>query len=266
MLLGNADQERPGLEYDVFISHASEDKDDVARPLTAHLRALGLSVWLDELELTLGDSLRRNIDRGLSESRFGVVILSPAFIAKEWPGKELDGLFAREDGRTKVVLPIWHRVSKDDVTRFSPMLADKVAVSTERGMEHVAKQVAAAVRAATHEGGPVEFMPGPSEEEVLGRLRTKLITAKSASDMHRAMYELEEYMANYPHSVEARMLHDSFKRGIDAHERELSATPGHFEALRSELPKSLEFVRHLVVIVLLGAIAVAIYLLVKWIL
>ncbi len=87
------------MEYDVFISHASEDKVDVARPLAAHLQTLGLKVWLDDLELTLGDSLRRKIDQGLSRSRYGLVVLSPAFFLKEWPNKELDGLVAREDGR-----------------------------------------------------------------------------------------------------------------------------------------------------------------------
>ena len=75
------------MEYDVFISHASEDKDEVARPLAQRLEQLGLRVWLDECQLTVGDSLRRSIDRGLGESRFGVVVLSPAFFRKEWPNE-----------------------------------------------------------------------------------------------------------------------------------------------------------------------------------
>lgn len=69
------------LKYDVFISHASEDKSDVARPLAALLINAGLTVWIDEAELTLGDSLRRNIDLGLASSRFGVVILSTSFFS-----------------------------------------------------------------------------------------------------------------------------------------------------------------------------------------
>ena len=56
-------------EYDVFISHASEDKDDVVRPLAAELAAAGLSVWYDEYELRVGDSLRRKIDKGIAHSR-----------------------------------------------------------------------------------------------------------------------------------------------------------------------------------------------------
>jgi TIR domain len=66
----------------VFISHAHEDKDGVARPLAQRLTQLGVRVWLDENELELGDSLWETIDHGLVNSRFGIVILSPAFFSK----------------------------------------------------------------------------------------------------------------------------------------------------------------------------------------
>lgn len=71
-----------GETWDVFISHASEDKGVVAEPLAAQLRARGLKVWLDKTELRIGDSLRRKIDYGLAHSTFGVVILSKSFFAK----------------------------------------------------------------------------------------------------------------------------------------------------------------------------------------
>src|SRR5205823_5536445 len=70
--------------YDVFICHASEDKHDVARPLAEALTARGARVWLDELEMKVGDSLRLKIDDGLRLSRFGVVVLSPSFFDKRW--------------------------------------------------------------------------------------------------------------------------------------------------------------------------------------
>ena len=60
-------------EWDVFISHADEDKEDFVRPLARALHGRGLSVWFDELTLTVGDSLRRSIDLGLARSRFGVL-------------------------------------------------------------------------------------------------------------------------------------------------------------------------------------------------
>jgi hypothetical protein len=119
-------------DYDVFISHASEDKDEIVRPLAEALRDAGLEVWYDEFELTVGSSLRRSIDVGLANSRFGVVVLSPSFFGKGYTNYELDGLVTREvasSGR-QIILPLWHRVSKDDVMRYSPSLADKLALRT----------------------------------------------------------------------------------------------------------------------------------------
>jgi DNA repair exonuclease SbcCD ATPase subunit len=116
--------------HDFFISHASEDKEGFVHELADALQSRGARVWYDEFTLRIGDSLRRNIDRGLAGSRFGVVVLSEHFFRKEWTNKELDGLVALEvQGRTRI-LPIWHKVSKDEVSRYSPTLADKVALNT----------------------------------------------------------------------------------------------------------------------------------------
>ena len=71
------------MEWDVFISHASEDKEGFVRPLAKSLRQRGLRVWYDEFTLKVGDSLRRSIDRGLARSRYGVVVISPNFLRKE---------------------------------------------------------------------------------------------------------------------------------------------------------------------------------------
>lgn len=84
----------------------------------------------DEATLKVGDSLRQKIDQGLSSSRYGVVVLSSAFFAKNWPQYELNGLVAREMHGGKVILPIWHKVSKDEVLNYSPTLADKVALNS----------------------------------------------------------------------------------------------------------------------------------------
>ena len=87
-------------------------------------------MWYDESTLRVGDSLREKIDQGLANSRFGVVVLSRHFFGKEWPKKELNGLFSREEEGDTRILPIWHEISKDEVVRHSPMLADKVALNT----------------------------------------------------------------------------------------------------------------------------------------
>jgi hypothetical protein len=136
------------MNYDVFISHASEDKEEVARPLAEALRSRGLRVWFDEMEIKLGDSLRRRIDDGLLNSRFGLVVLSHSFFAKEWPKKELDALVAREDGSEKVILPIWHGVSRQDILMYSVLLADKLAAPTSKGVLHIVDQIVRAVGAS----------------------------------------------------------------------------------------------------------------------
>lgn len=118
------------IGYDAFISHASEDKEKLVKPLARTLDNMGFRVWYDEFELRVGDSLRQSIDRGLINSRYGIVVLSPAFFAKNWPQYELNGLTAREMDGHKVILPVWHGVTKEDVLQYSPTLADKVALST----------------------------------------------------------------------------------------------------------------------------------------
>jgi len=120
------------IGYDAFICHASEDKEQVARPLAEALEQMGFSIWYDEFELKIGDSLRKSIDKGLVNSRFGIVVLSKSFFAKNWPQYELNGLIAREISGHKVVLPIWHDIDKEDILAYSPPLADKIAASTKR--------------------------------------------------------------------------------------------------------------------------------------
>ena len=115
------------MSWDVFISHASDDKDAFVRPLAERLSQLGIRVWYDEFTLSVGDSLRRSIDRGLANSRTAIVVLSPAFLNKAWPARELDGLIAREISAGVLLLPVWHRVTHDDVLAYSPPLADRVA-------------------------------------------------------------------------------------------------------------------------------------------
>lgn len=130
-------------EYDLFISHASEDKDEFVRPLAETLESIGVKVWYDEFTLKVGDSLRKKIDFGLIKSRFGTVILSSSFCSKKWTQYELDSMVAREMNGHKMILPIWHKVTKNDVLNFSPALADKVALNTSiDSIEEIADKLA----------------------------------------------------------------------------------------------------------------------------
>lgn len=167
--------------WDVFICHASEDKIEIARPLAEALRKRNLKVWYDEFTLRLGDSLRRTIDTGLGNSRFGVVILSPSFFMKNWPQKELDGLAAREDGKQKVILPVWHKVGREDVLKFSPTLADRYAVSTAGGLDPVVKAICEVVESLPDKTELVDREGGVEERE-------KLIESRKMSAMPTKPY------------------------------------------------------------------------------
>lgn len=148
---------RPGVpaepevrDFDVFISHASEDKDEVVRPLADALRHGGLEVWFDEFELRIGDSLRRKIDSGLARSRFGVVVLSQTFLGKGWTNYELDGLVTRSVSGEQVLLPIWHNITKKEVIQYSPSLADKLARSTAtHTVEEIAAEIIEVIKGAS---------------------------------------------------------------------------------------------------------------------
>lgn len=133
------------MDWDVFISHASEDKEAIALPLSGLLRRRGLRVWLDQQELVIGDSLRRRIDEGLARSRWGVVILSPHFIEKEWPQAELDALVTRELQGERVLLPVWHGITAAELSRKSPLLASRIAVDTQRGLDTVCDAILRAI-------------------------------------------------------------------------------------------------------------------------
>jgi hypothetical protein len=130
------------MKHDVFICHASEDKEDFVRPLAELLTQQHIDVWYDEFSLSVGDSLRQKIDEGLAKSKFGIVVFSPNFFNKPWAKKELDGLTTREIFEKKdIILPIWHRVGIEDVIQYSPTLADKKAISSADGINAVLWQL-----------------------------------------------------------------------------------------------------------------------------
>jgi hypothetical protein len=145
----------PLMLHDIFICHASEDKEPFVRELAATLRERHIEVWYDDFTLSVGDSLRRAIDRGLGNSRFGAIILSPAFFAKQWPQYELDGLLQRElDARTTVLLPVWLDVSQADVMKYAPSLAGRFAALAHRGVRDVAARLIQVIRP---QGSPLVF-------------------------------------------------------------------------------------------------------------
>lgn len=147
LYLGDTYDDETPKEYDVFISHASEDKDDVVRPLAIALQNNGLKVWYDEFELKIGDSLRRKIDKGLANSKFGIVVLSRSFISKGWTNYELDGIITKAVSGDQIILPIWHNITKKEVMDYSPSLADKLARNTSNNtIEEISDEITEVIK------------------------------------------------------------------------------------------------------------------------
>jgi len=135
------------MEYDVFISYASEDEESFVAALSDLLTGFGVKVWFAPAVLKIGDSLSRSIDKGLANARFGVVVLSKAYISKPWPEYELKGLTSKAIGKDKVILPIWYEISRDEVLNFSPPVADTFALSTARlSLHEIALKIIEIVR------------------------------------------------------------------------------------------------------------------------
>lgn len=136
------------VAYDVFLSHASEDKDEIARPLANALTARGFTVWFDELNIRVGQSIRREIERGIREARFGLVIVSEHFMAKQWTQAELDALWGKKlAAKDDSLLPVWHKVTYDEVQQGLPLLAGLHALNTSTmSIERIADLLAKTIK------------------------------------------------------------------------------------------------------------------------
>ena len=139
-----SDQPHERSSIELFINHASEDKEGFVRPLAEALK-VHFGVWYDEYELTMGDSLLRKINAGLTSCDYGVVVLSPAYFQKKWPQAELDGLLALEQPNRKVILPIWKDIDEAGVRAYSPILAGRLGVPASNGVDRVVAEIKRAV-------------------------------------------------------------------------------------------------------------------------
>jgi hypothetical protein len=191
--------------WDVFISHASEDKETFVRPLALSLKKIGVSVWYDEFALRIGDSLSRSIDKGLVDSRFGVVVISQHFIKKQWPEYELRGLVSREIDEGRVILPIWHGVTRKQVVAFSPTLADKIAINT-KGLkaEDVSIQILREVRPdlyAQHNRAELERLAASEADQTfiigLQKYAREIITGEARELLLECCAKLRRYIMDF---------------------------------------------------------------------
>lgn len=147
-------------EYDAFISHAVEDKIPIANDLCAKLEQAGLRVWYSGKELGIGDSIEKTIENGLHRSRYGIVILSPTYLAKNWTIREFYTLLAKEIEDRKVILPVLFNVTPDDLRDKDLHMADRFAVNADMGLDHVVARLVAEIRRAPAPKRRVRWLSG----------------------------------------------------------------------------------------------------------
>ena len=146
-------------KWDVFISHASEDKPFVSQ-LADGLTNKGVRVWYDKDVLMVGNSLRKTIDEGLGQSEYGVVVLSKSFFAKSWTLKELDALTALGTA----IFPILHGIDPHYLQKQSPLLAGLKAIDSKDGVPRTVERLFQALRPSKK--GPLHSVyDEPAKEE-----------------------------------------------------------------------------------------------------
>ena len=132
--------------YDIFLCHAWGDRQGAAKELNDLLEALGVTVWFSENAVKLGTSLVREIDRGMSKSNGGIVLVTPElFKSLDKQGiadKELSALLS-----TGNVIPIAHGTTFEALGNVSPMLAARSGLTTgeELSLADVAAMIAESV-------------------------------------------------------------------------------------------------------------------------
>jgi hypothetical protein len=185
-------------KWDVFISHVSEDKESFVRPLAVALRRLGVEVWYDEFVLRPGFSLSESIDKGLTESRYGLVIISPSFLSKSkgWHRHELRGLVNRDVREDHVIIPIWHGVTEEAVRAVSPPLADKLAIITAGSpAQDISLRVLRAVRLDLYEKHPRSHLERIASGEAMAELQCDLEEVQQ--QLKAAHLDLSDYRCRY---------------------------------------------------------------------
>ncbi len=185
----SSNQGEKSMEWDLFLCHASEDKEGFVEPLANALKETDIKVWYDRFELKLGDSLRGKIDEGLANSRYGVVVLSRSFFEKQWPKKELDALVSIENEKgEKVILPIWHEIGIEEVRRFSPILASKLAAQSSDSLESIVVQI-------------LKVVNENAIPKTAGKEETQQVRSKDRGDLARAeqgsLQEIVEVLKNF---------------------------------------------------------------------
>ncbi len=118
--------------YDVFLSHASADKLNYVEDLKQTLDILGIDVFYDKDTIEWGDKWKEKIYEGLEKSEFAIIVISEHFFGREWTEEELKNLLERQNAEgQKLILPIVHNITTDELKEKYPAVADIQAIESK---------------------------------------------------------------------------------------------------------------------------------------
>jgi len=167
----------------LFISHASEDKAAFVKGLADALKANSkFAVWYDDYSLRVGDSLLQSISKGLRSCDYAIVVISPGFISKKWTNEELAACFALETTERKIILPIWHDVTEEDVRLYNPMLADRVALKSSQSLQAITSEI----EAVTTYAQKAKQLANPSLKERAVDIRNQIIERETRNQFRNS--------------------------------------------------------------------------------
>jgi hypothetical protein len=201
--------ERLGIKrvprWDVFVSHASEDKQRLAAPLALSLRRAGFSVWFDEFTLKSGDDFLKLIDLGLRESACGLLIISPRYVEKTFTNYEIARILAAETSRGIKIIPLRSDLTVEDISKRYPALKSRLILDLDKeGVDYIAGRIATDLLAdADLPAAQIKSLPRRFGE-VLGNVSeaadAKLPGRLGITDLHRtaSAVRIAQFLHNYP--------------------------------------------------------------------
>lgn len=119
-------------DYDVFISHASSDKEEFVEELYQSIKKLGIRIFYDKESLEWGDNWKTAILNGTKKSEFAVIVISENFFGREWTEKELEEFLSRQNRNgQKLILPILHNITLAQLQEKYPSVANIQAIDSK---------------------------------------------------------------------------------------------------------------------------------------
>ncbi len=166
--------------HDTFISYATED-NDFATDIAYGLKANGLSTWFAPLSLKVGDKLLDSIEKGLNESRSGILIITKSYLAKKWTSFEMDVLVRQHIEGKKLIFPIWHGVNKEEVESRHVGLGGIVAITDIQSTQQVVAQLIEVLSSGAKSRGVIPIWEDPAHRFLQGFSEINLPTHRGVT-------------------------------------------------------------------------------------